>query len=163
MIYKLERDHGDPYSINANVYSQNSRSRPSKPKPRTSTFSNHSNRIAHNRNINYQNVPSLIPSNRNNHIGAPPQQPNGITNNNNNFDYKNQQQLNGCFIITKAIKAGAKTMPVGTAGKVVLSRKAQGKSCCVFAVPYCDVEAVVNPITHLEFSMFVCMFIRSKQ
>ena len=62
--------------------------------------------------------------------------------------------MNGCFITAKPIKAGDKTIPVGTAGKVVWSRRNRDRICCVFAVPYIDIEVVVNPITHLQLGVY---------
>ena len=64
-----------------------------------------------------------------------------------------QRQYKGCFITNKSITVGNNKVPIGTAGKVVLSRKKEGEYCCVFAAPYNNIEVIVNPATYLDFGM----------
>ena len=50
-------------------------------------------------------------------------------------------------------KLGDTTVPVGTVGKMVSSRTKQSGYCCIFAVPFAGIEAMVNPVTFLDFGM----------
>ena len=103
----------------------NSRSQP-RPKPHPPTFANNHNIYILNNRNSKRNVPTLMPSNDEDNIGASlPQQSNGITapikttnNRNNNWNYAVhheqllQKRLNSCFITVQAIKAGDKTIMV---------------------------------------------------
>lgn len=64
-----------------------------------------------------------------------------------------QRHRNCCFVTAKTITVQGTKIPSGYAGKVVLSRANVGQYCCVFGLPYGDVEAVVNPATYLIFGM----------
>ena len=91
-----------------------------------------------------------------------------ITNNSNNTNNNNratiaiqrdiQKQLqrhnNCCFITIKPITVKGIKVPSGHVGKVVLSREVMGKYCCVFGLPYGDIEAAVNPATYLKFGVY---------
>ena len=93
--------------------------------------------------------------------------PISITNNKNNNNNNNkatttiqrdiQRQLqrhkNCCFVTTKSITVKGRKVPAGHAGKIVLSREFMGKYCCIFGLPYDNIEVVVNPATHLIFGM----------
>ena len=100
-------------------------------------------------------------------IGASQQQSNRARSSiSNNNGIKNKQslqqhlqlllkrQFKGCFITTKTIRIYGKTIPSGTAGKVVMSRRKAGLYCCIFAVPYNDIEAQVNPALYLDFGTY---------
>ncbi len=146
------------------------------PKPRPPRYN-------HNNNNNNRTVPSLTPSNHiqsrlhHKRIGTvslpsqskPIQVPlstnknttNNSTNTNSNNNRREQdlqkllkQKFKACFVTTKTITVGQTPIPIGTAGKVVLSRHRNNEYCIVFAAPFYGIETKMNPITHLRFGLF---------
>ena len=123
-----------------------------------------------NTNGNNKNIPDLTSSNNIRSNGTVLRsQSNGNArvsttndnNNNRNILSRNIQSLlqrhfKACFVTTKTISAGNKKVPIGTTGKVVLSRLHQGQYCCIFAAPYAGFEAIVNPELCLDFGKFDC-------
>ena len=112
-----------------------------------------------NTNNSRQAIPPLTHPNNNGLVSQ--QQSNKIQPSNGNnkelireqIQYLLLRQFKACFITTKALSVNNKIIPIGTAGKVVLSRRKSGIYCCVFAVPFDDVEAIVNPVLYLDFGM----------
>ena len=108
-------------------------------------------------------IPPLSPQN-NNRIGVSQprsncvQSPMSTHNRNRNIMQSKiqsllKQQVGGCFVTTKKITIYGKTVPAGTAGKIVMSRRKAGLYCCIFAIPHNDIEVQVNPALYLNFGM----------